>query len=124
MAMKHFRDLADAGAAVLLITHDLEMALDYADRIAVLYAGTAVETAYAADFTCEEKLRHPYTKALWRAMPKNGFRPTLGIQPYAGSLREGCMFAPRCEARTEQCVCGIIEPQVLRGGEVCCLNAC
>jgi peptide/nickel transport system ATP-binding protein len=75
-AMKHFRDLADAGAAVMLITHDLNLATNYADRIAVFYAGTTVETALAADFESEEKLRHPYTKALWRAIPGNGFQPT------------------------------------------------
>ncbi|MDR2558535.1 MAG: ABC transporter ATP-binding protein [Oscillospiraceae bacterium] len=122
-AMKHFRDLADAGAAVMLITHDLDLALGYADRIAVFYAGTTVETAFAADFEREEKLRHPYTKALWRAIPQNGFQPAPGSQPYAGSLPEGCLFAPRCDMKTNECVSGVIKPRTVRGGEVCCLYA-
>ena len=121
-AMKHFRDLADEGAAVMLITHDLDLALGYADRIAVFYAGTTVETALAFDFTDEEKLRHPYTKALWRAMPQNGFQPTAGTQPYAGGL-PGCPFSPRCDRKTEECVRRAIKPRPVRGGEVCCLNA-
>ncbi|MDR0818207.1 MAG: ABC transporter ATP-binding protein [Oscillospiraceae bacterium] len=119
-AMKHFRDLANEGAAVILITHDIDLALGYTDRIAVFYAGTTVETALASDFDSEDKLRHPYTKALWRAIPKNGFRPTEGTQPYAGSLPDGCLFAPRCELKGEKCACGAIEPRNIRGGEVCC----
>jgi peptide/nickel transport system ATP-binding protein len=122
-AMKHFRDLANEGAAVMLITHDLDLALGYADRIAVFYAGTTVETALASDFMREELLRHPYTKALWRAMPENGFCPTPGTQPFAGKLPNGCLFAPRCEWCGEECVRGNIEPRKLRGGEVCCIHA-
>ena len=122
-AMKHFRDLADEGAAVMLITHDVDLALGYADRIAVFYAGTTVETAPASDFSAEENLRHPYTKALWRAMPQNGFRSTAGIQPYVGSLPDGCLFAPRCEIKTDECVYSAINPKTVRGGEVCCLYA-
>ena len=122
-AMKHFRDLADGGAAVMLITHDLDLALDYADRIAVFYAGTTVEIARASDFAEEERLRHPYTKALWRAMPRNGFQPTAGTQPAAGSLPEGCLFAPRCAMKTDACARGAMEPRIVRGGEVCCVHA-
>jgi peptide/nickel transport system ATP-binding protein len=122
-AMKHFRSLADEGAAVMLITHDINLALGYCDRIAVFYAGTAVETTLASDFDREDKLRHPYTKALWRAMPQNGFRPTAGTQPYAGNQTEGCLFAPRCERRTAECARGKMEPRSVRGGEVCCLYA-
>ena len=119
-AMKHFRDLADDGAAVMLITHDIDLALGYADRIAVFYAGTTVETAPVSDFESESSLRHPYTKALWRAMPVNGFAPTAGVQPYAGSLPEGCLYAPRCDMRQEECMRKVPELRMLRGGEVCC----
>lgn len=69
--MGHFREIADTGAGVLLITHDLELALSAADRITVLYGGRTVGEAAAADFLCEEKLEHPYMKALCRSMPKN-----------------------------------------------------
>ena len=68
-AMEDFRKFADAGNGVLLITHDIELALEVADRIAIFYAGTTVEEALVSDFQSEERLRHPYTKALWRAMP-------------------------------------------------------
>ncbi|MDR0446457.1 MAG: ABC transporter ATP-binding protein [Oscillospiraceae bacterium] len=122
-AMKHFRELADAGAAVLLITHDLELAVRFADEIAVFYAGTTVETAKASDFTDENRLRHPYSRALWRAMPQNGFKPTVGVQPYAGNLPDGCLYAPRCDMRSPECGQKIPPPRAVRGGEVSCYNA-
>ena len=71
--MEHFRELADQGAGVLLITHDLELAMETADWIVVFYGGTTLEEARASDFQEEKLLRHPYTRALWRAMPQNGF---------------------------------------------------
>lgn len=72
-AMEHFRELADSGAGVLIITHDLELAIESADRIIVFYEGKTIEEALPEDFAQESTLKHPYTKALWRAMPKNGF---------------------------------------------------
>ena len=102
-AMEHFRQLADMGAAVLIITHDLELALDTADRIQVFYAGYTIEDAMAEDFAKEETLRHPYTRALWRAMPRNGFHYINGVQPYARDMKPGCPFAPRCEKCMDRC---------------------
>lgn len=121
-AMARFRALADQGAAILLITHDLDLALRYSDRISVFYAGTTVETAKASDFREEDLLRHPYSKALWRAMPQNKFEPTAGTQPYAGNLPAGCVFADRCPMRTEACA---VRPKfrTIREGEVCCHHA-
>lgn len=66
--MGHLREMADLGAGVLVITHDLELAVRTADRIVVFYEGRTVEETDAAAFAKEELLRHPYTKALWRAM--------------------------------------------------------
>lgn len=102
-ALGHFRQLADEGAGVLLITHDLELAAQVADRIVVFYAGTTLEDARAEDFAQEATLKHPYTKALWRAMPKNGFQFIKGIQPYAKDMPKGCPFGPRCSQFTEAC---------------------
>ena len=121
-AMARFRELADQGAGILLITHDLDLALRYADRISVFYAGTTIETANASDFQKEELLRHPYSRALWRAMPQNKFEPTPGTQPYAGKLPEGCVYAPRCERCTEACA---VRPKsrAFRDGEVSCHHA-
>ena len=120
--MEHFRELADRGAGVLLITHDLEQALAVADRVAVFYAGTTVEDAPVSDFRQDETLRHPYSKALWQAMPQNGFRFIPGTQPYVKEMPEGCPFAPRCTQCTEQCR-GEIPFRELRGGRVRCLHA-
>jgi peptide/nickel transport system ATP-binding protein len=121
--MDHLRGLADAGAAVLLITHDLELAIDYADRVAVLYAGAFCEIAAASDFAGDLKgLRHPYTKALTTALPRNGFVPIDGSQPYAGSLTCGCAFSSRCQWKTFDCE-GSIGMRELREGKVRCIHA-
>lgn len=118
--MSHFRELADQGAGVLLITHDLEQALETADRVVVFYAGTTVEDAAASDFQSEEKLRHPYSRALWRALPQNGFQFIEGVQPYVKDLPEGCPFGPRCELFREACR-GEIPWRSAAGGRVRCI---
>lgn len=120
-AMKDFRDFADEGNGVLLITHDLELALGVADRVVVFYAGTTVEEANAADFLSEHTLRHPYTRALYRAMPQNGFQVFAGIQPYAKDMPDGCAFAPRCPYRVKKCG-QEIPVQKVHGGTVKCIR--
>lgn len=119
-AMEHFRELADQGAGVLLITHDLELAMETADRIAVFYAGSTVEEAPAGDFASCETLRHPYSRALWRALPQNGFQSIPGTQPYAKEMPEGCPFGPRCSHFTEKCR-GNIPWRETGGGRARCL---
>lgn len=122
-ALAMFRELADEGRAVVLITHDIDLAVAFADRVAVFYAGTTVETAPAEDFkTGPEALRHPYSRALWRALPQNGFTPIEGFQPYAGDLPGGCLFAPRCPHRTPECEAAMPPMQAVRGGEVRCIH--
>jgi peptide/nickel transport system ATP-binding protein len=125
----HFRELADEGAGILLITHDIDLAIEFADRVAVFYAGSTVEIAPAADFKQGagagnplDVLRHPYSKALWQAIPQNGFTPIPGSQPYAGALPAGCAFAPRCSLRTAACE-EKIPMRELRNGEVRCVHA-
>lgn len=120
-ALKMFREMADEGKAVILITHDIDLAFEFADRVAVFYAGTTVETAPVSDFKAgAEALRHPYSKALWKALPQNGFEPIDGFQPNPGSLPQGCLFAPRCPYKTEQCVNDVPPVREVRGGEVRC----
>lgn len=121
-AMKHFRDYADQGGGVLLITHDIELALEVADRIAIFYAGTTVEEAYASDFHDVEALRHPYSKVLCRALPQYGFHAIPGTQPYVKNMPEGCPFGPRCSEFTEECR-QEIKVRELRGGTVRCIHA-
>ena len=66
------RNLKDKiNSSIMLITHDLELALLTADRVIVLYGGRVVEETDAAAFQDERNLKHPYTKALFRSMPKN-----------------------------------------------------
>jgi peptide/nickel transport system ATP-binding protein len=123
-ALQMFRELANEGKAVILITHDIDLAFEFADKVAVFYAGTTVETAPTADFrTGPEALRHPYSKALWRALPQNGFQPMDGFQPYAGNLPKGCLFAPRCPQACEECQTRIPPMQEIRDGEVRCFHA-
>lgn len=119
----HFREFANRDKAVILITHDIDLAINVADRIAIFYAGTTVEVAPAKDFhTGVEALRHPYTKALFNAMPQNGFNPITGTQPYGKDMPSGCLFAPRCKSVDENCN-GNIPMRNLRGGMVRCNNA-
>ena len=122
-ALRMFREMADAGKSVLLITHDIDLAFEFADRVAVFYAGTTVEIAPVEDFrTGPQALRHPYSQALWRALPQNGFTPIDGFQPYAGSLPRGCLFAPRCPYATDRCRAEIPPVREVRGGEVRCFH--
>lgn len=122
-ALKIFRELADEGKAVILITHDIDLAFHIADRIAVFYAGTTVEMADAKDFIeGVDALRHPYSKALWKALPQNGFEPIPGFQPYAKYLPKGCLFAPRCPHKTKECEENVPMREV-RGGYVRCIHA-
>ncbi|WP_060210019.1 ABC transporter ATP-binding protein [Sporosarcina koreensis] len=123
-AMESFRELADSGCAVMLITHDIVSALSIADKIAVFYAGTTVEIAPVENFAGDgEALRHPYSKALWRALPQNDFIPIPGAQPHPGDLPPGCLFAPRCPLATPECDRGQPEMRTLRDGMVRCIHA-
>ncbi len=121
--VRHLRELADEGRAVMLITHDLELAFKVADRIAVFYGGTTLEIAPTEDFIKGgAALRHPYSRALWDALPQNGFKPIPGFQPYAGTLSGGCIFSPRCPYRQGECL-ERIDMRELRGGTVRCYHA-
>ncbi len=123
-ALQMFRELAEEGKAVILITHDIDLAFAFADRVAVFYAGTTVETAPASDFRAgPAKLRHPYSKALWRALPQNEFAAIPGTQPYVGDLPKGCLFAPRCPLARAECENKMPPVREVRGGEVRCYHA-
>jgi oligopeptide/dipeptide ABC transporter ATP-binding protein len=99
------RDLqADLGMAVVLITHDLGVVAEVADRVAVMYAGQIVEETDTR--TLFEDPRHPYTLGLIGSVPKIGDRRARldvipGRVPNLINLPDGCRFAPRCQARLE-----------------------
>ncbi|MDO4849332.1 MAG: ATP-binding cassette domain-containing protein [Coriobacteriia bacterium] len=72
-ALDDLRSFADAGGGVLLITHDIELALRVADRVAIFHDGTVVEETGVGNFVSPDLLRHPFTKALWHALPGHDF---------------------------------------------------
>lgn len=73
--LQRLRGLADDGRGVLLITHEISAALVVADRVVVVDRGRTLEEAPASAFTGSgDQLTHPYTRALWLALPANGFR--------------------------------------------------
>ncbi|HEX6463821.1 MAG TPA: ABC transporter ATP-binding protein [Vicinamibacterales bacterium] len=93
------------GLALLLITHDLGVVAEMADRVAVMYAGRVVEEAAVRDLF--NGPRHPYTRGLLASVPGGppGSRlPAIpGAVPAIGHLPPGCAFAPRCSRRFDPC---------------------
>lgn len=83
-AMADFREFADKGRGVLLITHDIELALRVADRVAVFKEGTVVEETAVANFASSESLEHPFSKALWHALPEHDFESAPDVQQEEG----------------------------------------
>lgn len=123
-ALQVLRELANEGKGIILITHDIDLAFNFADKVAVFYAGTTLEVTPAHDFIKGmDSLRHPYSKALWNALPQHGFLPIPGCQPYGDRLPEGCIFAPRCKYKQERCLQERPEMRELRGGYVRCFDA-
>jgi oligopeptide/dipeptide ABC transporter ATP-binding protein len=101
------RDLKQRlGMAILLITHNLGIVGDMADRVAVMYAGQIVELASARELL--QRPLHPYTKALMNSVPKlHGKADRLsaipGNVPRIGDFPPGCRFAPRCPVARPEC---------------------
>jgi len=92
--------------SLLLITHDLALAAEAADEVAVMYAGRIVESGPVARVF--EAPRHPYTLGLLEAAPaaagEGPLRAIPGTVPAPGELSAGCRFAPRCFLREDICV--------------------
>jgi oligopeptide/dipeptide ABC transporter ATP-binding protein len=104
--------------AVLLITHNLGLVADVADRVNVMYAGSLAESGDVADVLSNPQ--HPYTEGLLKAVPRldtvqNGERMQgiEGAVPVPGQLPAGCPFAPRCSLVMDRCrqqmpeICGV-----------------
>jgi peptide/nickel transport system ATP-binding protein len=121
--LSYFKDMANRGCAVILITHDIDAALKISDKIAVFYAGTVLEVANVEDFKNDgENLRHPYTRALWNALPQNKFQAIKGHQPMQDEVVDGCIFYDRCSKKNEFCSRGIPQFKNINGGVVRCNN--
>ncbi len=122
--MKEFRQIANSNKGLILITHDISSVLDYVDRIAVFYSGTTLELTTAENFKKGvDFLYHPYTKALWQALPSNGFNVLEGFQPLASDINSGCPFAQRCNLATEKCFKNFPHMQVIDNIQVRCFYA-
>ncbi|MFD1848766.1 ABC transporter ATP-binding protein [Oceanobacillus bengalensis] len=95
------------GTAIFLVTHDLGVVAEMADRVVVVYAGQVVEQSSVIDLF--EKPEHPYTEALMKSIPRIETDRTKRLQTIKGnvpSLKElpsGCRFHPRCPFATEKC---------------------
>jgi oligopeptide/dipeptide ABC transporter ATP-binding protein len=98
---------AESGAAILLVTHDLGVVAEMADKVIVMYAGQVVETADV--FTLFREPQHPYTKGLMKSIPrldqdnKERLHVVPGSVPSLQQMPAGCRFHPRCSYATVRC---------------------
>ncbi len=122
------RDLqSKTGMAVILITHDLGVIAEAADRVIVMYAGRKVEEAAVAKLFSDPC--HPYTKGLLHSVPTLGanrhvrLNEISGSVPRLDSLPPGCSFAPRCARKVSLCegVVPVLE-RLAAGSLVACHN--
>ena len=117
---------AESGAAIVFITHDLRVVAQIADRVAVMYAGSIVETG-GVDHVFEDP-QHPYTAALLKSLPaldKRADRQVSiqGSPPNPSALPSGCSFHPRCEVFADRPQCVEERPtlkETTAGHEVAC----
>jgi peptide/nickel transport system ATP-binding protein len=94
------------GAAIMLVTHDMGVIAETADRVAVMYAGRVVEIGPVEGVTRQP--RHPYTAGLMASIPSVRRRnATLnqidGAMPRLNAIPSGCAFNPRCQLRQDVC---------------------
>ena len=111
-----FQELrARTGTAIVLVTHDLGVIAEVADRVLVMYAGRIMEQAPVHQLFANP--RHPYTEALQQSIPRiDAPRPArlpsiAGAPPNPASLPAGCAFAPRCIYRMP--ICDTVTPPLL-----------
>jgi peptide/nickel transport system ATP-binding protein len=96
----------DHGTAIMLVTHDMGVIAETADRVAVMYAGRIVEIGPARTIIAEP--RHPYTVGLMRSIPRIGgqrerLRQIDGAMPRLTAIPQGCPFHPRCPEAFDRC---------------------
>lgn len=96
----------ETGAAVILVTHDMGVIAEAADRVAVMYSGRIVEIGVVQQVLRDPQ--HPYTSGLMASIPRIGPRPEVlpqieGAMPRPGSRPSGCAFHPRCPHVIDAC---------------------
>jgi peptide/nickel transport system ATP-binding protein/oligopeptide transport system ATP-binding protein len=114
----------DAGASVMMISHDLAVVAQISDRVVVMYAGIVVEDAPIPEIY--EKPLHPYTQALLSCLPKQGAGRRLemipGTPPSLRDTPHGCPYQPRCPYAKDACKSEVPEPkEVSPGHRVACV---
>ena len=117
----------ELGMAMVFVTHDMGVAAEISDRVAVMYAGRFVEAGTAWQIIRDP--RHPYTAGLLHSTLQTGRRGGAlevipGTPPDLAALGPGCAFAPRC--RWADASCGTADPPVVAreaGGLVRCVRA-
>jgi dipeptide transport system ATP-binding protein len=111
----------ERGMALVLITHDLGVVAETADRVVVQYAGRQVESARAD--TLFQDPHHPYTAALLQALPENASGRTLaaipGLVPGQFDRPAGCLFAPRCAHAQPACERAPVKAGAALGKALC-----
>lgn len=105
--------LAERGAGLLVITHDLRLARRLGGRLALLYGSHLVESRPTERFF--DAPAHPYGRGLLAAMPEHGGVPIPGQPPELTALPEGCPFQPRCPVRIDACDRPMPEPVPVAG---------
>jgi len=117
----------DHGTAVMLVTHDMGVIAETADRVAVMYAGRLVEIGPVGDVL--KNARHPYTRGLMGSIPALGRRVERlnqidGSMPRLNAIPAGCAFNPRCPEAGPRCRKDRPEPAPVGSGvSACWLNA-
>ncbi|AMW13036.1 peptide ABC transporter ATP-binding protein [Streptomyces qaidamensis] len=114
------------GAALVLVTHDMDVVGGHADRVLVMYAGRLTELGAAGEVLARP--RAPYTAGLLASLPQNALPgrrlPALrGTPPVPGALPPGCAFAPRCPLAADACRTTEPEPRELDGRLLACHRA-
>ena len=97
-------ELKNNGVGMLLITHDILTAIKASDKIAIIYLGYVIEITKTENFLTGKNLLHPYTRALYDALPENEFKLTLGHQPSYTEIQKGCPYNENCPYKTEECI--------------------
>ena len=116
----------ERGAAVMLITHDMGVIAETADRVAVMYAGRIAEIGPVRDVV--QHPRHPYTKGLMGSIPtleahNDRLVQIPGSMPRLTAIPTGCAFNPRCTAAGDRCKLERPEPQRVGTADVACWRA-
>lgn len=99
--IEDIKNLKEQGKGVLLITHEIDVALKTADRIAIFYSGYVIEINSVENFKNNQNILHPYTKVLIDALPRNGFNYAPGVQPL--DVTGGCPYYENCPVRLDKC---------------------